>query len=41
LKYQTVLNQIQTAAEDSMSAYKACKSLVDTVQQALIETFKE
>ena len=27
--------------EESMSAYKACKSRVDAVQQALNETFKE
>jgi len=27
--------------EGSMSAYKACKSRVDAVQQALNETFKD
>lgn len=27
--------------EESMTAYKACKSRVDAVQQALNETFKE
>ena len=30
-----------TAAEESMSAYKACKPRVDAVQQALNDTFKE
>lgn len=27
--------------EESMYAYKACKSRVDAVQQALYETFKD
>ena len=27
--------------EESMRAYKACKSRVEAVQQALTETFKE
>ena len=35
------IDNLMKIVEESMSAYKACKSRVDAVQQALNETFKE
>ena len=35
------INNLMDIVEESMSAYKACKSRMDAVQQALNETFKE
>lgn len=35
------INNLMKIVEESMGAYKACKSRVDTVQQALNETFNE
>ncbi|OTG78835.1 exodeoxyribonuclease VII [Acinetobacter terrae] len=35
------IDNLMKIVEDSMAAYKACKSRVDAVQQALYETFKE
>ncbi|MBJ8452975.1 exodeoxyribonuclease VII [Acinetobacter bereziniae] len=34
------IDNLMKIVEESMSAYKACKSRVDAVQQALNETFK-
>ena len=34
-------DNLMKIVEESMTAYKACKSRVDAVQQALNETFKE
>lgn len=43
LEYQEQpdIDNLMKIVEESMSAYKACKSRVDAVQQALNETFKE
>lgn len=35
------IDNLMKIVEESMSAYKACKSRVGAVQQALNETFKE
>lgn len=35
------IDNLMKIIEESMSAYKACKSRVDAVQQALNDTFKE
>lgn len=35
------IDNLMNIVEESMFAYKACKSRVDAVQQALNETFKE
>lgn len=35
------IDNLMKIVEESMSAYKACKSRVDAVQQALNDTFKE
>lgn len=35
------IDNLMRIVEESMSAYKACKSRVDAVQQALHDTFKE
>ena len=35
------IDNLMKMVEESMSAYTACKSRVDAVQQALNETFKE
>ena len=35
------IDNFMKIVEESMSTYKACKSRVDAVQQALNETFKE
>ncbi|WP_288382742.1 exodeoxyribonuclease VII small subunit [uncultured Acinetobacter sp.] len=35
------IDNLMKIIEESMTAYKACKSRVDAVQQALNETFKE
>jgi len=38
---QPDIDNLMKIVEASMAAYKACKSRVDAVQQALNETFKE
>lgn len=38
---QPDIDNLMKIVEESMNAYKACKSRVDAVQQALNETFKE
>ncbi|HAK14285.1 MAG TPA: exodeoxyribonuclease VII [Acinetobacter radioresistens] len=35
------IDNLMEIVEESMRAYKACKSRVEAVQQALTETFKE
>lgn len=35
------IDNLMKIVEESMSAYKTCKSRVDAVQQALNETFKD
>lgn len=35
------IDNLMKIVEESVSAYKACKSRVDAVQQALNDTFKE
>lgn len=35
------IDNLMKIVEESMTAYKSCKSRVDAVQQALNETFKE
>jgi exodeoxyribonuclease VII small subunit len=35
------IDNLMKIVEESMSAYKTCKSRVDAVQQALNETFRE
>ena len=35
------IDNLMKIVEESMSTYKACKSRVDAVQQALNETFRE
>lgn len=35
------IDNLMKIVEESMNAYKACKSRVDAVQQTLNETFKE
>jgi len=35
------IDNLMQIVEESMSAYKTCKSRVDAVQQALNDTFKE
>ena len=35
------IDNLMKIVEESMSAYKACKTRVDAVQQALNDTFKE
>lgn len=35
------IDNLMKIVEESMSAYKACKTRIDAVQQALNETFKE
>lgn len=35
------IDNLMKIVEESMNAYKACKSRVDAVQQALNETFKD
>lgn len=35
------IDNLMKIVEESMTAYKACKSRIDAVQQALNETFKE
>ena len=35
------IDNLMEIVEESMSAYKACKSRVDAVQQALNETFRD
>ncbi|WP_180115710.1 exodeoxyribonuclease VII small subunit [Acinetobacter sp. YH12140] len=35
------IDNLMTIVEESMSAYKACKSRVDAIQQALNETFSQ
>lgn len=35
------IDNLMKIVEESMTAYKACKSRVDAVQQALNETFKD
>lgn len=41
LQEQPDIDNLMKIVEESMTAYKACKSRVDAVQQALNETFKE
>lgn len=41
LQEEPDIDNLMKIVEESMSPYKACKSRVDTVQQALNETFKE
>ena len=38
---QPDIDNLMNIVEESMNAYKACKSRVDAVQQALDETFKD
>ena len=38
---QPDIDNLMKIVEESMIAYKACKSRVDAVQQALNETFKD
>ncbi|ENX42003.1 exodeoxyribonuclease VII small subunit [Acinetobacter sp. NIPH 2100] len=38
---QPDIDNLMKIVEESMAAYKACKSRVDAVQQALNETFKD
>lgn len=38
---QPDIDNLMKIVEESMNAYKACKSRVDAVQQALDETFKD
>ncbi|MCJ8162903.1 exodeoxyribonuclease VII small subunit [Acinetobacter zhairhuonensis] len=38
---QPDIDNLMKIVEESMIAYKACKSRVDAVQQALDETFKD
>ncbi|WP_343581585.1 exodeoxyribonuclease VII small subunit [Acinetobacter sp.] len=38
---QPDIDNLMKIVEESMTAYKACKSRVDAVQQALNETFKD
>ena len=38
---QPDIDNLMKIIEESMNAYKACKSRVDAVQQALNETFKD
>ncbi|MCJ8162319.1 exodeoxyribonuclease VII small subunit [Acinetobacter zhairhuonensis] len=38
---QPDIDNLMQIVEESMKAYKACKSRVDAVQQALNETFKD
>lgn len=38
---QPDIDNLMKIVEQSMDAYKACKSRVDAVQQALNDTFKE
>lgn len=38
---QPDIDNLMKIVEDSMNAYKACKSRVDAVQQALNDTFKD
>ncbi|KYQ82817.1 exodeoxyribonuclease VII [Acinetobacter sp. NRRL B-65365] len=38
---QPDIDNLMKIVEESMMAYKACKSRVDAVQQALNETFKD
>ena len=38
---QPDIDNLMKIVEESMNAYKACKSRVDSVQQALNETFKD
>lgn len=35
------IDNLMKIVEESMTAYKACKSRIDAVQKALNETFKE
>lgn len=35
------IDNLMVIVEESMTAYKACKSRIDAVQQALNDTFKE
>ncbi|MBU3086189.1 exodeoxyribonuclease VII small subunit [Acinetobacter seifertii] len=35
------IDNLMKVVEESISAYKACKSRIEAVQQALDETFKE
>ncbi|NNH76526.1 exodeoxyribonuclease VII [Acinetobacter sp. ANC 5380] len=35
------IDNLMKIVEESMQAYKACKTRIDAVQQALNETFKE
>ncbi|TCB50733.1 exodeoxyribonuclease VII [Acinetobacter sp. ANC 4779] len=35
------IDNLMKIVEESMAAYKACKSRIDAVQQALNETFKD
>ena len=35
------IDNLMKVVEESISAYKACKSRIEAVQQALEETFKE
>mgnify|MGYP003587764559 FL=1 len=41
LQEESDIDNLMKIVEESMSAYKACKSRVEAVQQALNETFKE
>ena len=38
---QPDIDNLMKIVEESMSAYKACKSRIDAVQQALNDTFRE
>ncbi|MBJ9956172.1 exodeoxyribonuclease VII small subunit [Acinetobacter courvalinii] len=38
---QPDIDNLMKIVEESMTAYKACKSRIDAVQQALNETFKD
>jgi len=38
---QPDIDNLMKIVEESMTAYKACKTRVDAVQQALNETFKD
>ncbi|MCG2574734.1 exodeoxyribonuclease VII small subunit [Acinetobacter sp. ME22] len=38
---QPDIDNLMKIVEESMNAYKACKSRVDAVQQALNDTFKD
>ncbi|EIM39867.1 exodeoxyribonuclease VII small subunit [Acinetobacter schindleri] len=40
-QHEPDIDNLMKIVEESMAAYKACKTRVDAVQQALDDTFKE